>query len=95
MAKIDTIKVEVTEQDIHDGVKASCSNCPNALAISRVLGPDFTQVTVGAINTLAINSNGSCAFSSRLPFGVMKWIADFDSGRKVKPITYTLTNELG
>lgn len=93
MAKIETLEVNVTEQDIRLGIQKSCRECPNGLAIYNATRLDSVRVDVGLPNVYIYN-NFDTIFKSTLPHDVVKWILKFDDGDPVEPITYTLTNEL-
>ncbi len=81
------IKLSVTQQDIDEGEKASCTKCPVALALQRALGrqDDAAMVGMGMVN-LFIDGN-----SHKVPDAVRDFVRSFDSGDKVEPFELTFS----
>lgn len=78
------IEINVTQEDINKGIKSDCSKCPIALAANRVI-PNGALAVGGASITYW---NEKEAISILLPEIALKFIRDFDSGRKVKPFSF-------
>lgn len=73
--------INVTQTHIDTGKKFICNNCPIALALQDV---GLTGIAVS--DSFIYHSEGWF----RTPREVKKFIIDFDSGRVVKPFTFTL-----
>lgn len=74
------IKVRVTRKHIKGGVQKNCARCPIALALRDV----FPE---GSVSVSKVDGTvGETHFS--LSARAQKFIAAFDSGRKVKPATF-------
>lgn len=77
------VKVNVTANDIREGVIASCESCPIARAVSRkCMGP----VLVCCIDFAP--PAGYANWSRDIPKGVLRWIKKFDAGRPVSPFAF-------
>lgn len=90
----DDLELEVTAKDIHDGIRIHCQKCPLALAAKRLLSaypmPDGRlNVTVSGSS---VNIYCDDWFTGRFWFDQSgdKFIARFDTGKKVKPGTFLL-----
>ncbi len=81
--------VEVIAEDIANGVKTKCAECPAARAASRVAG---YQVCVGPFDIWAPALMGTThlPWSIRTPAAVRKWIADFDDGLPVGALSFDI-----
>ena len=77
------MKIQVTEEDIKNGVRHFCSSCPVALAIKK-LYPAETWVSVSARRVVIEET------SYDLPEVAITFIQMFDKGQKVEPITFDL-----
>jgi hypothetical protein len=77
------VAVEVTQDDIDNGVAGSHTKCPIALALRRLTG--FGGATVG------YTSCGPYHERYYLPAYARKFIGAFDSDKPVKPFTLELT----
>lgn len=73
------MKIEITQQDIDNGRKDHVASCAIALALKR----NFAYVSVSG--WICIGKNYYLGQDE-----VLHWIADFDSGKPVKPITIEL-----
>lgn len=85
---MERIKVQVTAEDIKDGLPHRCSQCPIALAIKR--GHNINDVQVapfGHTELLFATVNGH---SRPLPPGAAQFVRDFDAGRDVSPFEFDL-----
>ena len=75
-------EVEVTQEDIDQGVRKDNCNCPVALAVKRATGREDVSV---ARNTIALGRD--------VIFRVKKicdFVFDFDEGKPVEPFTFTV-----
>ena len=78
------MKIQVTQQDINIGKMRNSSNCAIALALKREFAYDMN--VLGLVGDLIqIGKEGYQAMPE-----VIRWVADFDRGRPVKPITLEL-----
>lgn len=85
-------KVEVTRKHIDDGVRESCELCPIARATKDVVR-DNVQIDVLPRVMIVFVDHGSkgCDRSEiPLPSEADSFIANFDAGRDVHPITLEL-----
>ncbi len=73
------MRVEITAEDIAEGVPRSHCKCPAAIALSRVTGKD---VSVGTSSYVV----GGRVYD--LPNSLGIWIVDFDFGQPVRPTTF-------
>ena len=80
------MKVNVTRQDIDQGERANCCNCPVARAIARLV-PEGDQVEVLYASILR---RGLQCRIVRIPEEVRDFIKKFDRGRWVKPFSFDL-----
>lgn len=78
--------IKVTQDDIWNGIKDDCCNCPVALAIGR----RFPVESV-AVRSLAITIGG---IKFPLPVHVWQWIRKFDTGCAVEPFEFELPEKL-
>lgn len=78
------MKIKVTQEDINEGEKRNCSNCPVSLAIQRAIGNKL--VTVGSYGSWRING----LKQSNLGEKVSKWIRGFDKGGDVVPFEFEI-----
>jgi hypothetical protein len=81
------VMVDVTAEDIAQGHAASCRACPIALALHRLVGPDVEVIVFGAWVRL---QQGRQTRKVRLPRAVGAWIAHFDLGLPVHPVSFPL-----
>ena len=78
------MKVPITQQDINIGKMRNSSNCAIALALKREFAYDMN--VLGLVGDLIqIGKDGYQAMPE-----VIRWVANFDRGRPVKPITLEL-----
>ena len=79
-----SIPIEITQQDIDTGKRRNSANCAIALALKREFAYDMN--VLGLVGDLIqIGKDGYQAMPE-----VIRWVADFDRGRPVKPITLEL-----
>jgi hypothetical protein len=76
--------IEVTVEDIEEGKREDCNNCPVARAISRTLNRPSREI---AVDGVFIEVAGD---SFHTPFLVIDFIRAFDDGEPVYPISFTL-----
>jgi hypothetical protein len=74
------ITIDVTADDIANGVRGRCSTCPVALAVRRV--PGLEKWEVGGMSAFY----GASSFP--LPCAASRFIMDFDGGRPVEPFSF-------
>jgi hypothetical protein len=77
------MKIQVTQQDIRNGVSKSYLECPVALAVKRIY-PNFSV----AITDKAIWIHGQKFMASR---SVQRFIKSFDAGLSVMPFGFNLS----
>lgn len=83
------VRIEVTEQDIADGIAGQCDRCPIAIAIARACAAD-TSVRVGpALAGISAARMFGTAFV-KLPESAQDFIFRFDAARPVEPFSFTL-----
>jgi hypothetical protein len=85
------LDVEVTAEDIAEGERFTCDNCPIARALRRA-----ARIGVGGWPTVAVGCrevylNGKP--STLVPAAAREFIYRFDNGDPVKPIAFQLTFE--
>lgn len=73
--------IEVTADDIRQGCRNSCSNCPVALAITRAVGQ---KAFIGS-HTWRISDAKHI-----LPHNAIMFIHDYDQFRPVMPTTFEI-----
>jgi hypothetical protein len=76
------MKIQVTQQDIDEGIAGKCYDCPIALAIARVL-----HIRLRVFRTIVIYSFGYLIF---LPNCVIQFIDQFDNNEPVQPFEFEL-----
>lgn len=80
------MEIRVTEADIAEGTRGACRH-PIALAVMRHFQPpDKIEVSLDRVYFYTSTIKGP----RMLPPEACKFIRDFDSGRLVKPFTFTL-----
>lgn len=82
---MQSIKIKVTQKDIDRGIKGSVFACPLALAASRKIdGPiKVGEDQLGDVHLLTHEDD------FKLPLKAVKFYYDFDTGRPVRPFTFT------
>lgn len=80
------IKIEVTQQDIDNGKRASCFYCPIALVCTRT----FKELCLIGESYLGFIRGGK---KYPLPQNARQFVTDFDHGRPVKPFTFELNTQ--
>lgn len=79
------IVVNVTAEDIAEGVPGTCDLCPIALAVKRATG----AVDVSVYETDVEIDDGESYRIFDVPGLASRFIVDFDKGNEVNPITFT------
>lgn len=99
----ETLTVDITQNDIDEGVRLDCENCPTALASMRAIKP------IVKVEKVQVDAD-SVIFESRFQANYMKesvlietcynvshdlaiWIGAFDLEENVKPQTFDLSLE--
>lgn len=91
-----TSYIEVTQQDINDGVPGQACSCPVAKAISRELGIKIPQDVIVGPDALSVWlrvdywNNNYKQYETVLPHKVRKFIKHFDESKPVEPFHFTL-----
>ncbi len=75
-----SMKIQITQQDINKGVRRNASNC----AIAVGLNQEFAY-GISVTDVIRIGNDDYQAMPE-----IVRWFADFDMGRPVKPITIEL-----
>lgn len=82
-------RIKVTQRHIDEGVPGNVCSCMVALALEEASGG--LSVVVGAWDVTFRYAKGvDGAFNVDLPYGVEKKIVLFDSGKTVKPFSFSL-----
>ncbi len=85
------VRIDVTENEIRDGVRENCLCCPAARAINRVLNPVRYHVVVTEDRiSIRGNSSGSILFQCETPEVVDEFICEFDGDIEVEPFSFPL-----
>ncbi len=91
-----TVKVEVTQQDIENGVPGHPWHCPIARALSRALGDCglvFEYAGVG-YDRVRILRRGASDLVGPLPIFMQAWIRDWDVEQRGTPIKFEIELEV-
>lgn len=81
------IRIHVTSKDIENGTIGHSGACPIALAARRA-GLDTVSVDHSLVD---LSSSRDGCKEYKMPLKAQKFVDDFDSGKKVKPFSFTLT----
>ena len=85
------MKIKVTEEHIHEGIKGSCRNCPVALAFWDA---GMVDVRVGAGMVDWYDAAPGMGFlEAKLPEHVQEFVGQFDHGEEVEPIVFHVEGE--
>lgn len=79
--------IEVTAEDIRDGIRNSCRLCPVARAIQRATGLDLVWVSSSFVE---FRHQDQPLKVLDLPSEAAKWIRDYDLGRGMQPFSFDL-----
>lgn len=85
--------IEITQENILNGVREDACRCPIALAFRRVftLDADEIEVDEGEVIFFVIepgHSLYSCNRPIKLPSEAQNFVREFDAGHVVKPISF-------
>lgn len=75
--------IELTQEDIDQGVMDSCKKCPMALAVSRYCD---APLYAGFCNIWDAQDQ----WSVHIPDVMFNWMVKFDTGQVVEPFTFPL-----
>jgi hypothetical protein len=79
------VRIDVTQEDIEAGKRRKVTTCPIARAANRVF------VKAARVNTFEIRVAGMHVFTGQpLPLRASRFVMAFDSGRPVKPFSFTI-----
>lgn len=82
------VLIRVTQDDIKQGTKGSCTGCPIALAIGRILNPNY-YVTVGRSSIMLYAViRFFCEWRMEPPKEVSDFIVAFDKRQVVEPFEF-------
>lgn len=81
--------IKVTQEDIDNGKKKSCYECPIALAIQRV-SVKHLRCDVMNQQVYAVEKDLRPVWIRILPPEAQLFIIDFDAGKSVKPFQFEL-----
>lgn len=85
---MDTLEIDVTDEDIIDGVKGSPYFCPVAIAVARKFHNPNTIIRV-TCDRIIVGLPDQRWFSYTQPPKVRQFVALFDRGDIVKPFKFT------
>jgi len=82
------VTIEVTDDDIFDGIKSSCHSCPIALAASRI---DIARIiSVNSTSMVVRNSYSRVGDFILLPIEAIDFIEAFDADQEVEPFSFEI-----
>lgn len=81
-----TTTIDVTQDDIRDGIPFNACHCPIARAVARRLLPGC-HVSVGGFISVQSNLN---RYAIPLPDGCLTFVRDFDAGKPVQPFAFEM-----
>lgn len=84
--KLKTVMVNVTQEDISDGLRFNAFECPVAIALRRATGKDCACNDRGLWNFSADYTN----LYRKLPKSVRDLPRKFDQGKPVTPISFKI-----
>ena len=85
-----TVTIDVTQEDIDNGVRAMCDKCPIALAIARKIKCD---IYVSTFLTRLYYEDLGLEFSNSTP--MYTFVKNFDQGVPVQPFSFELDISYG
>ena len=88
-----TIPIEITDQDLRNGKPRAASWSPAALAISRRLWCDRTNVAILA-DTIMLFRGHKCEIV-QAPAALQAFTRKYDAGETVEPFAFDLTLHTG
>lgn len=84
------ITINVTNDDIWDGERDDCENCPIAKAIGRVINPDFYFRVQHAYIVISRRPSKVCLAQILMPKIATNFIIDFDSRKGTSPFSFEI-----
>lgn len=84
-----TVTIEVTQEDIDNGLSNDCRHCPVARATMRGI-PLVHGVSVRGANVTLYPSFSAAGCKAALPTKAKHFIVDFDAGLRVLPFAFDL-----
>lgn len=91
------LKIKITENDLRNGIREDCFQCPIALAVNRELGLEAHKMAVEVedADSIVINGHVYVANSLEMKNQVNNFIEGFDDGRltsdaMISPIEITI-----
>lgn len=85
----DTITIEITNDDIANGAKASVRGCPAALGLARAV-PDHTTDSFVGLDTAWVMLEGGYRWEMYGNPALPEFIRAYDAGENVRPTTFVL-----
>ena len=83
-----TFLIDVTAQDIRDGLQNACKECPIALAAKRA---GIDDPSVGAnLDGWTGTVEDRAGKTAPLPAAALRFISRFDAGQPVEPLSFTV-----
>ena len=82
------VTIEVTDDDIFDGIKSSCHSCPIALAATRINVARI--ISVNSSTMVVRNSYARNSDYILLPIEAIDFIEAFDADQKVEPFSFEI-----
>ncbi len=86
------IIIKITEEDIKQGIKGDCENCPMARAVSRRF-PEYHIDVSGISVFIRDNLSGKTITQYKLSHPAARYIRNFDFGIDTRPATFRLTRK--
>jgi len=87
--------VEVTQEDIAEGMRHRCFLCPVSRAVNRATGIPFMAVGTAAVPDERIQlcdpKSSTTLVEYAMPYEASNFVRDFDLGADVSPFTFTAT----
>ena len=77
-----SMEIQITQQDIDNGIRRNASNCAIAVGLKQEFAYDISVTDVIRIGNDPYQATPE----------VVRWFLDFDRGRPVKPITIELVS---
>lgn len=84
--------IHVSQADIDRGISMSCGKCPIALAINRVIAPQFKARAAHVIEIVSLRIFGDCIIQAACHHTreTGLFMGAFDNGRAVSPFSFDL-----
>ena len=79
-----TITFDITQDDIDQGIRSNCIDCPIARSASR----EFPGYSVAVGSAIHLRTDGRY-FMGELPAKASDFVYDFDHGLRVEPFSFT------